>query len=481
MKPPTIFETMAEAIADIPNGASLMIPGFGPGTPWNLMAALYEQGARDLVTISNGIGFGSDDDILKDAGSFISQKRVKAVTAAFTASTHPSRVSAGEQAIRNGELHAEIVPQGTLAERIRAGGAGIPAFFTPAGVGTQVAEGKEIREFDGREYLLETALTADYTFVRAWKADRAGNLVYRRAARELQPDHGDGCSHHDCGGRGADCRGRRTRSRRDPYAWDLRGTAGSDSSRRHIQREFRAATDATRVTGKEGTDQLMATKQPLNRDQMAAVLAQHLGAGWNVNLGIGIPTLASSFIDPSMEITLSSENGVIGYGPLAGEGEEDFDVVNAGIQYVTLTPGAAIVHHADSFALIRGGRLDCTVLGAYEVAADGSFANWKTMNEPANGLGGIGGAMDLAASAKQVYIAMQHTTREGTPRLVERCSLPLTAPSGVTLVVTDIAVVRVSQGEFVLEQCAPGYTIAEIEALTAGPLRVSPDVREMTL
>ena len=222
-------------------------------------------------------------------------------------------------------------------------------------------------------------------------------------------------------------------------------------------------------------------KQPLNRDQMAAVIAQNLGAGWNVNLGIGIPTLTSNFIDPDLEVTLSSENGVIGYGLLAGDGEEDFDVVNAGVQYVTLTPGAAIVHHADSFALIRGGLLDCTVLGAYEVAADGSFANWKTTNEPANGLGGIGGAMDLAACAKQIYIAMQHTTRDGEPRLVEHCSLPLTGPRGVTLVVTDIAVVRITDGHFLLEQYAPGYTPEEIEAVTDGPFVVSPNVREIAI
>ena len=187
MKHPILCGTMAEAIADFPSGSSLMIPGFGPGTPWNLMKALYQHDASDLLTISNGIGFGSDDDDLKDAGSFISQGRVRGVIAAFTASTHPSRVSPGEQAIRAGELTSEIVPQGTLAERIRAGGSGIPAFYTPTGVGTQIAEGKEVREFDGREYLLETALTSDYAFVRAWKADRAGNLVYRRAARNFNP------------------------------------------------------------------------------------------------------------------------------------------------------------------------------------------------------------------------------------------------------------------------------------------------------
>ena len=220
-------------------------------------------------------------------------------------------------------------------------------------------------------------------------------------------------------------------------------------------------------------------RQPLTRDQMAAVIAQHLGTGWNVNLGVGIPTLTSNFVAPDAEITFSSENGVIGYSLLAGQGEEDVDVVNASVQYVTLEPGAAIVHHADSFALIRAGHLDCAVLGAYQVAVDGSFANWKTTEEPSNGLGGIGGAMDLAACAKQIYLAMQHTTRDGQPRLVERCALPLTGVSGVTVVVTDLAVVRVTDGHFLLEQVAPGYTPEEIEAVTGGTLVVSPDVKEM--
>lgn len=223
-------------------------------------------------------------------------------------------------------------------------------------------------------------------------------------------------------------------------------------------------------------------KQPLTRDQMAAVLAQNMGYGWIVNLGIGIPTNVSNFLTPEQEIILHSENGVIGYGRLAGEGEEDLDTVNASAtQSVTLNPGAAIVHHADSFAVIRRGMVDVTCLGAYQVAQDGSFANWKTNSEPWNNLGGIGGAMDLAACAKQVYIAMEHTTREGEPRLVEKCSLPVTAPSGVTLVVTNMGVVAVRDGKFILEQHAPGFTAEEIQAATGARLEISPDFRRVSV
>ncbi|TAK80016.1 MAG: hypothetical protein EPO16_01010 [Dehalococcoidia bacterium] len=223
-------------------------------------------------------------------------------------------------------------------------------------------------------------------------------------------------------------------------------------------------------------------KQPLTRDQMAAILAQNMGYGWIVNLGIGIPTNVSNFLTPEQEIVLHSENGVIGYGRLAGEGEEDPDLVNASAtQPVILNPGASIVHHADAFAVIRRGMIDVTCLGAYQVAPDGSFANWKTTSEPWNNLGGIGGAMDLASCAKQVYIAMEHTTRDGQPRLLEKCTLPVTAPSGVTLVVTNIAVVAVRDGKFILEQHAPGYTAEEIQAVTGAPLEISPDFRRVAV
>lgn len=226
----------------------------------------------------------------------------------------------------------------------------------------------------------------------------------------------------------------------------------------------------------------MTEKQPLNRDQMAAVLAQRLEDGSIVNLGIGIPTGVSNFLRPEQEIVLTSENGVIGYGRLAGAGEEDPDIVNASAtQSVTLNPGAAIVHHADSFALIRRGLVDVTCLGAYEVAPDGSFANWKTTNEEWNNLGGIGGAMDLAACSKQIFLALEHTTRDGEPRLVKKCALPVTAPAGVTLVVTNIAVVVVRDGKFILEEHAPGYSAEDIQAVTGAPLEVSPNFRQVSV
>jgi len=224
----------------------------------------------------------------------------------------------------------------------------------------------------------------------------------------------------------------------------------------------------------------MTDRRPLNRDQITAVLAQHIEPGWMVNLGVGMPTQVSNFVRPG-QVVFSSENGVIGYSALVQEGAEDRDVVNAGGQAVTLTPGATFVHHADAFALIRRGLVDVSVLGAYEVAQDGSFANWKTIDDEFSQLGGIGGAMDLAACAGQIWLTMEHTTRDGQPRLLERCQLPVTAPSGATLVVTDIAVVTIRDGHFELQEYAPGYSVQEIQAATGAPLAVSDDLKPITV
>jgi 3-oxoacid CoA-transferase A subunit len=185
--PAVLYDSPAAAVADIPDGASLLIPGFGPGTPWNLLRALYKQGTSNLFTISNAVGGRSPREDVVVVGDLVASGRVRKVIASFTAPTHPSRPSESAQLIAAGEVEAEVIPQGTLAERIRAGGAGIPAFYTPAGVGTEVAAGRETREFDGRHYLLERAITADYAFVRAWKADAAGNLIFRLAARNYNP------------------------------------------------------------------------------------------------------------------------------------------------------------------------------------------------------------------------------------------------------------------------------------------------------
>ena len=185
-----VVATFAEALRDVPDGASILLGGFGPGTPHNLINALYLQGARGLTLIANALGGGSGLARAADRATvadLIEERHVRRVIASFTAATHASQHSPLEELVTSGEVETEIVAQGTLAERIRAGGSGIPAFFTPAGVGSEIVKGKEHRDFNGRAYVMEEAITADYAFIRAWKADGFGNLVFRRAQRNFNP------------------------------------------------------------------------------------------------------------------------------------------------------------------------------------------------------------------------------------------------------------------------------------------------------
>jgi 3-oxoacid CoA-transferase B subunit len=211
----------------------------------------------------------------------------------------------------------------------------------------------------------------------------------------------------------------------------------------------------------------MSGQKGWNRQQMAERVAREFQDGWIVNLGVGLPTLCSNTDIGDRAVIYHSENGVIGYGPIAEAGKEDLNLVNAGGQNVTLNPGAAVVHHADSFGIIRGGRIDATVMGAYEVACNGDFANWKVAG--AKG-GGIGGAMDLAACAKRVFIILEHTTRDGKPRLVPRCALPVTARGVVTVAATNLGMFEPTGEGFRVRELAQGVTLEEVRAATTCPV-----------
>lgn len=204
-----------------------------------------------------------------------------------------------------------------------------------------------------------------------------------------------------------------------------------------------------------------------DRQQMADRLAREFQDGWLVNLGVGIPTLCSNTDLGGREVVYHSENGLIGYGPVLPAGQEDLHLVNAGGQNVSLKPDSVTVHHADSFAIIRSGRIDVTVMGAYEVAANGDFANWKVAGQKG---GGIGGAMDLAACAQRVFIILEHVTRKGAPRLVRQCSLPVTARGVVTLVATNYGLFAPTGSGFRVVELAPGMALEDVRAATGAPL-----------
>ncbi|WP_424137857.1 3-oxoacid CoA-transferase subunit B [Roseomonas chloroacetimidivorans] len=209
--------------------------------------------------------------------------------------------------------------------------------------------------------------------------------------------------------------------------------------------------------------------EPWSRIQMAGRVAQDIPEGWYVNLGIGIPTLVADHVPPEREVVLHSENGILGMGPAPEKGKEDAWLINAGKQPVTLRAGGSYFHHADSFAMIRGGHIDLCVLGAFEVASNGDIANWATSeNDTAPA---VGGAMDLAAGAKRVWVMMEHTTKDGRPKLVEKCSYPLTAMQAVSRIYTNLAVLDVTENGFAVRDLAPGVTLDHLHSVTAAPLQ----------
>jgi 3-oxoacid CoA-transferase len=442
-----VYATAIDALSDVTSGSSMLFGGFGlTGIPENAIDALLAKGTANITCISNeaGIeGFG--------LGKLVASRAIKNLICSFVGENHLL-----EELILAGHLKVELVPQGTLAERIRCGGAGIPAFYTPAGVGTEVAEGKELRFFEGKSYLLERALTADYAFVKAWKGDTEGNLIYKGTSRNFNPVMAPA--------------GRITIAEVEELV-----PAGSlDPNEIHtpgiyVQRIFQG-------TLYEKPIEHFGAKAHAKEEQkeiIAKRLAKEIKDGDYVNLGIGIPTLVSNHIPEGMKVILQSENGLLGIGPLAMPGQEDPDLINASKRAITILKGGSFFSSAESFAMIRGDHVDVTILGGMEVSENGDLANWKI---PGKMVKGMGGAMDLVASADKVIVAMLQQSSDGKSKLVASCDLPLTGERCVTRVITNLAVLDINpEGGFVLKERAPGVSIEQIKAATAGRLLI-PDV-----
>jgi len=422
--------------------------GFGLcGIPENFIQALVSSGVKGLTIVGNNAGV---DDF--GMGLLLKSRQVKKVIASYVGENKEF-----ERQVLAGELDLQLTPQGTLAEKLRAGGAGIPAFYTRTAAGTKLAEGKETKVFDGREYVLEEGIRADLSIVKAWKGDKAGNLVYRMTSRNFNPMIAT------CGNLSvAEVEELVEVGELDP---DQIHTPGIYVDRIIQGERYEKRIEFRTVAGAVGK------KDSPIRELMAKRAAQELRDGFYVNLGIGIPTLVANYIPDNINVTLQSENGLLGIGPFPAESSVDPDLINAGKQTVTTIPGSSFFSSADSFAMIRGGHVDLSILGGLEVAQNGDLANWMV---PGKMVKGPGGAMDLVSGVKRVVVLMEHTSRDGSSKILKQCTLPITGKGVVNMIITDLCVFEVVPGQgLVLKELHPRVKLEDVRAKTACEFRVA--------
>jgi 3-oxoacid CoA-transferase len=450
-----------------------VVGGFGLcGIPENLIKATAKWGTKELTLISNECGSNEYGLSL-----LLKNHQVARVHASYIGVN-----SVFEQQYLNGELELHLTPQGNLAEKLRAGGAGIPAFFSPTGAGTLLETGKipirycnkgqtvvaysnprEVREFRGKRYLLEESLSGDFAFVKCWKADKDGNLVFHRTARNFNPDVAT--SAKICI---AEADHIVEVGELDPDEIHCPGI--------YVDRVFKGVKEEKRIekltlnTGGGVKIVAKSEEEARKRIMIAKRAAGEIKPNMYVNLGIGMPTATANFVDPAYNVYFHSENGLLGTGKYPEPGQEDPDLINAGKETVTVKEGGVILPSSQAFGIIRGGHLDMSILGGLQVGANGDLANWII---PGKLVKGMGGAMDLVSSVKRIVCVMSLTDKFGDKKFRPATDLPVTGPRCVSTLISDQAVFDFTPNGVVLKEVAKGYTVEKIRQLTDVDFRVA--------
>ena len=432
--------TVHEAAAMVKDGDTLLQGGFGmTGNPVHLMHALAETGTKNLTFIGNNTGEPGlgGDRLLKN------RQLKKIIGSFFTSNPNAVRMA------QSGEVEYELLPQGTLAEAIRAGGAGIGGFYTATSAGTLIAKGRKTMVIDGQKQVFIKGIRGNVAFIRAWRADTAGNLQYRMTEQNFNKAMATAAD---------------LVIAEVEHIVAVGDIAPEDVHTQGCYIDYLVQAHTSLEDLGSSASVSSSKKVDESRMNMARRAFAELKKGDVVNLGIGIPTLVADLIRSEDGIILHTENGMLGVGPAPTDGGGAMDYpVNAGKIPVTALAGSSYFDSADSFAMIRGGHIDVAIMGGLEVDEKANLANWAVPNKP---LLGVGGAMDLASGAKRLIITMTHTNPDGSSKVVPRCTLPLTASDVVDMIITDLAVFTYENSKLTLIELLPNATLEDVRRKT---------------